>query len=108
MPAKKTRQKGRRSRQGSARARTSPDLKAARRKTARKARKTANPKKTTREGSGRMSGARMGSTIHKTAAKVLAGAAAGAVRAIIPSLEEAASTGEKAAGTKTRKQGPRR
>jgi hypothetical protein len=36
--------------------------------------------------------------IKKTATKVLAGAAAGAVRAIIGPLEEAADTGEEAAG----------
>ena len=37
-------------------------------------------------------------TLTKTAVKVMAGAAAGAVRAIIPPLEEAAGTSERAAG----------
>jgi hypothetical protein len=37
-------------------------------------------------------------TLKKTAVKVMAGAAAGAVRAMIPSLEEAAGTSERAAG----------
>jgi hypothetical protein len=37
-------------------------------------------------------------TLQKTAVKVMAGAAAGAVRAIIPPLEEAAGTSERAAG----------
>jgi len=36
--------------------------------------------------------------LKKTAVKVMAGAAAGAVRAMIPSLEEAAGTSERAAG----------
>jgi hypothetical protein len=39
-------------------------------------------------------------TLKKTAVKVMAGAAAGAVRAMIPSLEEAAGTSERAAGIK--------
>jgi hypothetical protein len=39
-------------------------------------------------------------TLKKTAVKVMAGAAAGAVRAIIPPLEEAAGTSERAAGIK--------
>jgi hypothetical protein len=39
-------------------------------------------------------------TLKKTAVKVMAGAAAGAVRAVIPSLEEAAGTSERAAGIK--------
>ena len=39
-------------------------------------------------------------TLTKTAVKVMAGAAAGAVRAIIPPLEEAAGTSERAAGIK--------
>jgi hypothetical protein len=39
-------------------------------------------------------------TLNKTAVKVMAGAAAGAVRAIIPPLEEAAGTSERAAGIK--------
>jgi hypothetical protein len=39
-------------------------------------------------------------TLKKTAVKVMAGAAAGAVRAIIPPLEEAAGTSERAAGLK--------
>jgi hypothetical protein len=38
--------------------------------------------------------------LRKTAVKVMAGAAAGAVRAIIPPLEEAAGTSERAAGIK--------
>ena len=37
-------------------------------------------------------------TLKTTAVKVMAGAAAGAVRAIIPSLEKAAGTSERAAG----------
>jgi hypothetical protein len=37
-------------------------------------------------------------TLKKTAVKVMAGAAAGAVRAVIPPLEEAAGTSERAAG----------
>jgi hypothetical protein len=40
------------------------------------------------------------SALRKTAVKVMAGAAAGAVRAIIPPLEEAAGTSERAAGIK--------
>ena len=40
-------------------------------------------------------------TLKKTAVKVMAGAAAGAVRAIIPPLEEAAGTSERAAGIKS-------
>jgi hypothetical protein len=39
-------------------------------------------------------------TLKKTAVKVMAGAAAGAARAIIPPLEEAAGTSERAAGLK--------
>ncbi len=47
------------------------------------------------------------SPIGKAAAKVLAGAAAGAVRAIIPQLEEAAGSQEKAAGSKPQGKSPR-
>ena len=39
-------------------------------------------------------------TLKKTAVKVMAGAAAGAVRAMIPTLEEAAGSSERAAGIK--------
>jgi hypothetical protein len=53
---------------------------------------------------GRKKGARGTSgttkTLKKTAVTVMAGAAAGAVRAIIPPLEEAAGTSERAAGIK--------
>jgi hypothetical protein len=41
-------------------------------------------------------------TLQKTAVKVMAGAAAGAVRAIIPPLEEAAGTSERAAAIQQR------
>ena len=51
-----------------------------------------------KSGSRRTSGATK--TLKKTAVKVMAGAAAGAVRAIIPPLEEAAGTSERAAGIK--------
>jgi hypothetical protein len=39
-------------------------------------------------------------TLKKTAVQVMAGAAAGAVRAMIPTLEEAAGSSERAAGIK--------
>jgi hypothetical protein len=39
-------------------------------------------------------------TLKKTAVQVVAGAAAGAVRAMIPTLEEAAGSSERAAGMK--------
>jgi hypothetical protein len=54
-----------------------------------------------KDGSRRASGTTK--TLKKTAVKVMAGAAAGAVRAIIPPLEAAAGTSERAAGIK---QGP--
>jgi hypothetical protein len=47
-------------------------------------------------------------TLNKTAVKVMAGAAAGAVRAIIPPLEEAAGTSERAAGIKQGSASPNR
>jgi hypothetical protein len=47
---------------------------------------------------GKKSGA--AKTLKKTAVKVMAGAAAGAVRAMIPSLEAAAGSTERAAGMK--------
>ncbi|MGH8563191.1 MAG: hypothetical protein ACREXW_03570 [Gammaproteobacteria bacterium] len=58
---------------------------------------SASKKVSTKKGSSKK-GSSAKTLIKKTATKVLAGAAAGAVRAIIGPLEEAADTGEKAAG----------
>jgi hypothetical protein len=56
----------------------------------------------TKSGGKRVASKKSGATktLRKTAVKVMAGAAAGAVRAMIPSLEEAAGTSERAAGIK--------
>jgi hypothetical protein len=62
------------------------------------ARKATRPKKSSGKRSGRST---LG--VQKTVAKVLAGAAAGAVRAIMPALEDAVGSGEKAAGMKTQR-----
>ena len=60
--------------------------------------RTAAKKSGSKRGARTTSGATK--TLKKTAVKVMAGAAAGAVRAIIPPLEEAAGTSERAAGIK--------
>jgi hypothetical protein len=57
----------------------------------------------TKSGGKRVASKKSGATktLRKTAVKVMAGAAAGAVRAIIPPLEEAAGTSERAAGIRS-------